>query len=146
MKKILIAAILFFTIVSVNAQMRAIPSEVTDAFKMQYPTAAKINWKDNITNFEAEFTNDGVNTSAKYTTKGTWIETDRDLKFTDLNSSIKDGFAKSKYKDWEVKAVKEINEKDKAIMYRITIKKSDVQLKYLYFAKNGQLKKEALTL
>ena len=128
------------------AQIRSIPSVVTDAFKTKFPDAAKVSWKDNISNFEADFIKDSYSYEVKFNSKGEWLETAKKIEFKDLNEDIKDGFQKSKFNDWEVRGVKEFNEKGKEIVYRILVRKSDVEKKYLFFNKKGQLIKDTLTI
>src|ERR1043165_1503798 len=85
----------------VNAQIGKIPAEVTDAFKERYPHAEKVSWKDNLTNFEAQFTLNGYQMSADFNSKGEWIDSERKIKFEELPTAVQDGFSKSKYTDWE---------------------------------------------
>jgi hypothetical protein len=146
MKKVLLLLTMSASFAIVNAQIRAIPSPATDAFKAKYPDAQTVAWKDKITSFEASFVNGGINTDAYFTGKGDWVETDKTLTYDALPSVVKDGYTKSKYNpDWKTTDVIEIQKPD-VVQYRVTVKKSGVQLKYLYFDKNGKLVKEALTL
>lgn len=147
MKKMIIGFCFVMAAFVSNAQIRKIPSTVTDAFKSKYPNAQKVEWKDNLTSFEASFVNSGVNTSAYFDSKGNWNETDKELSYDGLSSTIKDGYKKSKYNpDWAIKDVIEIQKPDGSTQYRLQVKKNGVQLKYLYFTTDGQLVKEALTL
>jgi hypothetical protein len=129
-----------------KAQIRKIPSAVTDAFASRYPHAEKVSWKDNITSFEAGFELNDVKMYADFTSKGEWLQTEKSINFEQLPAEVQDGFNKSKYTDWEKKAVIEIDKPAEAIQYRILIHKSTLQKKYLYFDADGKLSKEALTL
>lgn len=147
MKKIALLVILFSALkFTVNAQIRQIPSEVTEAFSSKYPTAKKVSWKDNLTNFEASYTLDNYAYTSKFNNKGEWMETDKKMTFEQLNSAIKDGFRKSKYTGWEVRGATEIQQSDKGTLYRILIRKSALQKSYLFFNVQGQLQKEQTTL
>ncbi len=139
--------VLAMLVVSVNAQIRKIPSEVTDAFKTKFPAAEKVEWKDKLTYFEASFSLGGVDMVADFSGKGEWRETDKKISFDDLPASVKDGLKKSKYADWTPGSVTEVNKKDKDTQYRIYVEKSSlVQKKFLYFNKEGKLEREAQTL
>jgi hypothetical protein len=82
MKKAIILFFSLFMVVGiVQAQLRKVPSVVTNAFTAQYPTATNVTWKDNLTNFEAQFDLSGNHTVAKFKSGGEWIETQKDLAF-----------------------------------------------------------------
>jgi len=130
----------------VNAQIRKIPAEVTDAFKERYPHAEKVSWKDNLTNFEAQFTLNGYKMSADFNSKGEWIDSERKIRFEELPTAVQDGFSKSKYTDWEKTDIIELDKNGDDLQYRILVKKSSVQKKYLYFDTNGKLLRDAVTL
>ena len=139
--------LLFIGLVGLTqAQIRKIPAEVTDAFSSRYPHAQKVSWKDKISSFEAEFILNGFEMSADFSNKGDWERTERKIKFSDLHGEVMDGFAKSKYADWEKVSVVEIDESGEPIVYRLLVKKSGLQKKYLFFSATGKLNREALTL
>lgn len=148
MKKI-IAALLVITIFagSAMAQIRKIPSEVTNALNERFPGAEDVSWKDNLTSWEADFSHKGVRFHAFFTGKGEWKETDKYIEFDDLPEDVKEGLEKSKYSEWTPGAVAEITKKDKELQYRIYVEKSSlIQKKYLYFNKKGQLQREVQSI
>lgn len=128
------------------AQIRKIPAQVTDAFKSRYPHAEKVEWKDKISSFEAGFILNGFEMTANFSSKGDWERSEKKIKFADLPDAVKEGFEKSKYTGWEKSAAVEIDESSEPLVYRILIKKSGVQKKYLFFNNNGRLNREAVTL
>lgn len=142
--KLTLLFVLFAAIV--NAQIRKIPAEVTDAFKTRYPHAEKVSWKDNLTNFEAQFTLNGYQMNADFNSKGEWLDSERKIKFEELPATVQDGFSKSKYADWEKNDIIELDKNGDALQYRISVKKSSVQKKYLFFDTNGKLLRDAITL
>lgn len=149
MKKI--TTLLFISIALITglqAQMRNLPGAVTDSFKAKYPNAKTVSWKDNLTNFEAGFKNgtDTVEMTAQFNNKGEWLQTTKKMSFAQLNNDVQDGFHKSKYTGWEIKDVKQVDETGKETVYKIFVRKNTFEKKYLYFTKQGQLKKEAQTL
>ena len=148
MKKNLFFLLILSGIVSLgHAQLRKIPSEVTDALKAKYPSAEKVEWKDKLTFFQADFINEGYSTSADFDSKGSWLETDKEIAFANLPTAVKDGFQKTKYtSEWKTGTVIEIQKPSEALQYRIFIQKSGVQKKFLYFDKAGKLLREAITI
>lgn len=145
-RKLFLALLLIGFSVNMFAQIRKIPAEVTDALSQRYPHAQKVSWRDKISSFEAEFNLNGFDMTANFSSKGDWEKSEKKIKFSDLPHDVMDGFAKSKYTDWEKTSVTEIDENAEPLSYRILIKKSGVQKKYLYFDTKGRLKREALTL
>jgi len=129
-----------------EAQIRKIPAAVTEAFKARYPHAEKVAWKDEITSFEAQFTLNGFAMTADFNSKGEWQNSEKKIKFTDLPAAVNDGFKKSKYADWETTNIVEIDKNSESLQYRIEVKKSAVQKKYLFFNTNGRLIRDAITI
>ena len=147
MKKIALALLVTIVITTVTtAQLRKIPAKVTEAFKSQFITTEQLEWKDNITNFEAQFSQGGVSKFAKYNREGTWIETSSIIAFEGLTAEIKDGFEKSKYATWEIKTVSIIEQPNKVVMYKILVKNDDIQKRNLFFNRKGQLLKDNITI
>jgi hypothetical protein len=130
----------------VQAQFKSVPAEVTNAFTSTYPEAKNVTWKSGFGGYEAHFDINGDAATVKYSNKGEWKETERDMKFDSLRPEIKDGFFKSKYSGWERKEIKELKEKDKDTLYRIYVRESTLSKKYLYFNIRGQLVKDSMTL
>src|SRR5258706_499195 len=86
------------------------------------------------------------NVSAQLNSNGDWLHSERKMKYEEMPGTVKDGFEKSRYTDWEMGSVYEINKNMETLQYRILVKKSGVQKKYLYFDTNGKLNRESLTL
>ncbi|MEP7277662.1 MAG: PepSY-like domain-containing protein [Bacteroidota bacterium] len=149
MKKIclLVMAIIVFNVFNpVAAQLRKVPAEVTEAFKAKYPDTKNLEWKDKLTGFEADFEMNGIKYSARFSNKGEWQQTERDIAEDALPATVKDGYGKSKYTDWELKAVSRVESKEDGLQYRLLIRKSSVEKKYLYFNESGQLVKDTITI
>ena len=146
MKRIFFLLLFFAAFTLTNAQIRKIPAAVTDAFAQRYPHATKVEWKDKLQYFEASFELNGSEISADFSSKGEWQGSERNMNFDDLPAEVKDGFAKSKYTDWDKKSVTEVQEPGKPLAYKINISKSDLQKKNLLFDANGKLLKESITL
>ena len=141
---VLLSAVSFTQIV--NAQIRKIPAEVTNAFSEKYDNAKNVEWKDNLTAFVASFERKGDKYEAKFNKKGEWQSTEKELEISDLPRKVNDGFEKSKYSEWEVKSVYEIELPDDVMQYQVHVAKSDIQQKNLLFNDKGKLLKDNLTL
>ncbi len=152
MKKIVLALTLcILTAGALQAQIRKVPSDVTNAFKAKYPGAKDVEWKDRLTYFEAQFKDDGTDMTVDFKTNGDWQKSEKALSPTEVPAAVMDGFKKSKYSspdEWKMgDVVTLITKDDKSTQYRVYVDKVDgLQKKYLYFNTKGQLEKESLTL
>ena len=147
MKRLLFVLVASFAIQMAVAQIRKIPSEVTNAFAAKYPEAKDVEWKDNMSNFSARFMSaNSTKCEASFNGKGKWQSTEEILQETALPAEVKDGFSKSKYSDREVTEVVKIQKNEGETRYRLLVKKNNVEKKYLYFNEGGKLVKESVTL
>ena len=146
MKKAFFFCLFFSVLFFANAQIRKIPAEVTDAFTVRYPHATKVEWRDKLHYFEASFQLNGSSITASFSSNGGWEGSERELDFNQLPDEVRDGFLKSKYADRQKKDIYELQELGKPLQYRISVQKSGIQKKNLYFDVNGRLLKEAMAL
>lgn len=110
----IVAAILvmYFVTGGVRAQGSShdIPATVADAFKSQYPKAHLRKWDKTKTEFQATFKMDGKKYSAYYAPDGTWLRTALRIPWSwKLPSPVLSGFKQTKYKDWDIDALDEVN-------------------------------------
>jgi hypothetical protein len=135
-----------FAAATTQAQIRKIPSTVTDSFKEKYPDATGVEWRDKVSVFSAVFSKDGVNYEAKYNSKGEWLNTESELAVDGLPSVVKEGFEKSKYAEWEIAKIHQIQLPDDNVQYRLLVGKTDFQKKNLVYSSKGRLLRDKITL
>lgn len=138
------ASLLFAT--ATDAQLRRIPAAVTDSFKMKYPAATSLEWKDKLTSFQADFIMDNAKYEAKFNSKGEWLNTEKVIRQQDLPAPVADGLSKSKYADWKPENMYARYLPGDKTFYRIEVSKSDIQKKSLLFNSTGRLLKDNITL
>jgi hypothetical protein len=129
-----------------TAQFRKIPAEVTEAFKDKYPATKNVAWRDKIGSFVVSFEMDAVKYEAKFSTKGEWLQTEKEIAEESLPAAVKDGYDKSKFNNWEVKTISEIENKEGTVQYRIQVKKNNLEKKNLLFDNEGRMIKDALSI
>lgn len=138
-----LAMIMLCAAVATQAQIRKMPSAVTNGLKEKFPEATDVAWKDKLSSWQATFTLKGVKTEAWFTSKGEWKETNQEMEFSNLPEEVKTGLSKSRYSEWTPGEVTIIWKKDKPLEYRIYVEKSSlVQKKYLHFNEKGVLQRE----
>jgi hypothetical protein len=149
MKKICLLVILALAAVAFNsssAQLRKVPAEVTEAFKAKYPNTKNVEWKDKITSFQANYEMDDVKYESKFSNKGEWLQTEKEVAQETLPAEVKDGYSKSKFTDWQLKSATWVQSKENGVQYRLFVRKNDIEKKYLYFDKDGKLVKDVITI
>jgi hypothetical protein len=141
----LLAGLLLFTNYSFS-QIRKIPASATETLKEKYPSAEKVQWKDQISHFTAKFVLDSKDYEAHFDNDGNWKESLVKIDEDELPSEVKDGISKSKYSDWTIDKVEKMETSDNNTQYRLQVKSGDIKKKILYFNPDGQLAKDHVTL
>ncbi|NJO25228.1 MAG: hypothetical protein HC867_04775 [Bacteroidia bacterium] len=128
--------------------MREIPEIVELHFTNQYPKASNIDFKDYVVKVQVHFELEGETMMATYTNKGIWKGSEKTWDFEKLSEDVKDGFEKAKYAgdNWEVDETVVLHLPGNVEQYRLRVKKSDLQKKYLFFNANGRLIRTSVTL
>lgn len=149
MKKIIVLSIMLAAIgiaMPAMAQLRKVPAEVTEAFREKYPDSKNVEWKDRLSAFQVDYELGDTHFTSKFSSKGEWLQTETAIGEAALPGEVKEGFGKSKFTAWELKSVARIENKDSDIQYRLMVRKSGVEKKYLYFDETGKLLKDSFTL
>lgn len=88
MKKVilLVASVFVFSSLVFAAKP---PEKVQKAFEAKFPEAADVKWgKENSKEWEANFTVNGVKTSANFMTTGDWVETESEMAVSELPEAV----------------------------------------------------------
>lgn len=141
-----VLAFLLSSAVNVNAQLRKIPAEVTGAFSEKFPNAGDVEWRDKLSGFTASFSIDSAKYIASFNNKGSWESTEEFISEDDLPSSVRDGFDKSKYAEWNIAETSRIELPGDEVQYKVSVEKGDLKKRNLYFNDEGRLLKDKLTL
>lgn len=142
MKPIRFFLLLVITSVSslvTKAQVTSIPDQAKENFFKQYPDARNVRWENDLVNVNARFEQDSNIMNAEYNNKGIWKRTLKDWTFEKLIEDVKTGFSKSKYAGKEVLDVKVLYLPGYVIQYRVKVKKSNMENKFLFFNGDGRL-------
>lgn len=140
--KLLLFVLLLFTgmiIVSCNQKNRHRPdAAVVSAFNNKFPQAKQIDWDPKHGYEVAEFNDNGVRNEAWFDSKGKWLMTESDLKYSALPQAIRNHFEKSTYQNWKKDGIEKIERKGMAPVYIIELEKEN-QDTYLYYTAEGRL-------
>jgi hypothetical protein len=122
-----------------NGQEKNIPSSVLSHFKSTYPNASVRDWdRERDGSFEAEFTLNGKEWEAYYSSSGTWVRTERDVTRQEVPQAVWDGLSKSNYATWKTDDMEEHQTPQHKSVYEIEVKK-DGQKAYVYILPEGKM-------
>lgn len=125
MKKILLALALTGTLAVIAQKNGVAPDAATAAFTKTYPGATKIKWEKEDGNYEVSFILNGREASAIYDPKGGLVESEQEMKATDLPAVVT-AYMKEHYKGITVKGAAKITKAGGTVNYEAEIKGKDV--------------------
>ena len=145
----MMALLLGTTLFAQQAQAQIVaPSEDTKAeFMRRHPGAQGVDWKHEGKQFQADFKDaQGRSARAEYNLTGKWKMTETDITVESLPGSVRNGFRKSRFADWQIEAAEMLTMPGSIRRYRLKVGKGDLQKRFLTFENNGRLLKTSLTL
>lgn len=117
------------------------PKAVSEAFMKKFPTALKVSWgKESLKEWEAEFTLNGEKISANFGQDGTWLETEQEIKASDLPKAVLSN-VKIKFANWKIAEADKTETAKHGTIYEVDLKKG-LKTKSLAFKANGAEVKE----
>lgn len=140
MKKVFLTLIALAGLSFANAQkvnQKDVPSVVQTSFQKQFPDAKNVKWEKEHGNFEAGFKSNGVETSVVINPSGTLIETEKEIKISELPASATAYMTKT-YPKQKIKEAAKITNAKGEVTYEAEIKDKDV-----LFDNKGKFLKEA---
>ena len=139
MKKLLIAFLLVcVSLLSTKAQKleaSKVPAPVKETFAKKYPGITPA-WENENGKYEAGFKSKGQSMSALFAADGTMIESEVDIKVSELPASVLQ-YVKEHYKGAEIKEAAKITKVDGTVNFEAEVNKMDV-----LFDANGKFLKE----
>lgn len=112
------------------------PATVEKAFEQKFPNATNVHWgKENAKEWEAEFVLKGENISANFTSDGKWVETEKEIKATELPTAVAEAI-KKQYPGWSITEADKTETEKNGTIYEVAIKKGKDK-KGVAFKENG---------
>ena len=116
---------------------KKVPEKVKTSFAQKFPDAKNIEWAmENDTEWEAEFTMNGVEYSSNFTVDGEWTETEFEMKITELSEAVQI-VIDSNYSDYNIEGI-ESSETKEGVAYEIALEKGENNVE-LSISKDGVL-------
>jgi hypothetical protein len=86
---LIISAVLLFSFTACGQSAKDVPANVTSAFTKKFPNASKVKWgKESEKEWEAEFKMDGKEYSANFDPEGAWVETEYEIRVTEIPAVV----------------------------------------------------------
>lgn len=104
-----------------------VPTAVKIVFSKMHSGISKVGWSREDSNFEAEFTLNGKETSEVYSASGTFLESEVEIKVSELPAEVK-----IKLKDQKIAEAAKITRANGSVIYEAEVKGKD-----LLFDANG---------
>ncbi len=136
MKKVFLTLIILAFISSTFAITP--PDAVKKAFESKFKTATNAKWgKEGKTEWEATFSFEGNKLSANFAEDGKWLETENQIKISDLPKAVGDAI-KSHYPGWAITEADKTETAKHGLIYEADIKKGTAK-KEVAFKEDGKV-------
>jgi hypothetical protein len=138
MKKLFLlftASLALAAVYAQNISSSKVPHAVTSAFKTQHPNIKNVSWEMENGGYEANFKMNGTNSSATYDEKGSLLESEADIKVSQLPAGASE-YVKGHYKS-PIKEASKITKANGEVNYEAMVNHTDV-----IFDSNGKFLKE----
>ncbi|MCG2612410.1 PepSY-like domain-containing protein [Flavobacterium sp. SM15] len=119
-----------------------VPTEVMTSFKSKFPTVNNTTWEmENDFEYEADFTLNEVKHSALFHKSGKWLETEFEIKTTDLPKPVSSVISRE-FNGYKVLETEKIETAHDGTLYEVTIEKENKSFELLISSSGKILKKE----
>jgi hypothetical protein len=147
MKKLLMLSVCMAFVIcvsSMNQKEVQIPAAAKTGFAAKFPTAQKVKWSiEKPGEFEAEFKLNKVETSAVFDAKGNLIETETEIKESDLPQAVKATIAKD-FAGYKIDEIEKATNAKGATTYEMEATKGKDELEISFDASGKLLAKNPL--
>ena len=120
-----------------------VPSPVKIAFAKKFPAATDVKYEMEKKDYEINFKDKGVEMSANFDSTGKWLETETEIKESDLPKDVSASVAKS-FAGFKISEVAKTETPDKGLIYEMDLKKDKEGFEVQFSPKGDILKKTPL--
>ena len=147
MKKIvvLLSAILLISLMGYTQKITPdkVPAPVKAAFTRKFPAATDVKYEMEKKDYEINFKDKGVEMSANFDATGKWLETETEIKESDLPKEVSASAAKN-FAGYKISEVAKTETPDKGLIYEMDLKKDKAGFEVQFSPKGDILKKTPL--
>ena len=147
MKKIIVflSACLLISLMGYSQKITPdkVPAPVKQAFAKKFPAATDVKYEMEKKDFEINFKDKGVEMSANFEVTGKWLETETEIKQSDLPKEVSASVAKN-FAGFKITEVAKTETPDKGLIYEMDLKKDKERYEVQFSPKGDILKKTPL--
>lgn len=110
-------------------------------FRQRYPTAQKVEWRNESGYRVANFVYDAKQMEAWFRTDGVWEMAETDLTYSQLPTAVQEGFRSGLYANWTVESVDMLERVNVETVYILKVENAD-DMYGLYYVADGSLIRE----
>ena len=119
-----------------------VPEAVKAAFAKNFPKAKEVKWsKEGTSGFEAEFEIAEVEQSANFDKAGKWLETETEIKKSELPQAVQAAIAKE-FSGFTVDEPEKVESPGNTLLYEVELKKGKVRYEVQFSADGKVVKKQ----
>ena len=120
-----------------------VPAPVKQSFAKKFPAATDVKYEMEKKDYEINFKDKGVETSANFDATGKWLETETEIKESDLPKEVAVSVAKN-FAGFKISEVAKTETPDKGLIYEMDLKKDKEGFEVQFSPKGDVLKKTPL--
>jgi Putative beta-lactamase-inhibitor-like, PepSY-like len=120
-----------------------VPAPVKQAFAKKFPGAADVKYEMEKKDYEINFKDKGVEMSANFDATGQWLETETEIKVSDLPKEVSASVAKN-FVGFKISEVAKSETPDTGLIYEMDLKKDKEGFEVQFSSKGDLLKKTTL--
>jgi len=147
MKKIivLLSACLLISLMGFTQKITPdkVPAPVKEAFAKKFPGATDVKYEMEKKDYEINFKDKGAEMSANFDASGKWLETETEIKVTELPKEVSASVAKN-FTGFKISEVAKTETPDKGLVYEMDLKKDKEGFEVQFSPKGDILKKTPL--
>jgi len=147
MKKliVLLSACLLISLMGYTQKITSdkVSAPVKQAFAKKFPAATDVKYEMEKKDYEINFKDKGVEMSANFDATGKWLETETEIKESDLPKGVSGSVAKN-FAGFKISEVAKVEMRDKGLIYEMDLKKNKEGYEVRFSPKGDVLKKTPL--
>ena len=120
-----------------------VPAPVKQAFAKKFPGATDVKYEMEKKDYEINFKDKGVEMSANFDATGKWLETETEIKESELPKEVSASVAKN-FAGFKISEVAKTETPDKGLIYEMDLKKDKEGFEVQFSPKGDVLKKMPL--
>ncbi|MEJ7646514.1 MAG: PepSY-like domain-containing protein [Chryseolinea sp.] len=119
-----------------------VPDAIHSNFVKKFPHAKSVAWSmEGEDEYEAEFTNAGVEQSSNFNKNGKWLVTETAIKVSQLPSAIQSSID-SEYNEFKIKEAEKVEDAANQIFYEVELEKRELKIEVKFAADGKTISKE----